>query len=129
MRDIQSRHHVSGADVQATWLESRVHQLLRQLARDVDYMLLHFSNSSSSVIIANVNALHESHLLTSEIGQLSKFVDRRFCSNGPSTPAVTTIRFDRPSTGSPKGVVTLNRSEQDPFDERSTKYQGSLPAY
>ena len=37
MRDIMSRHHVSGADVQSTSLETGERQLLRQQTRDVDY--------------------------------------------------------------------------------------------
>ena len=40
MRDIKSRHHVSGADVQANRQDSRVRQLLRQQARDVDHQQL-----------------------------------------------------------------------------------------
>jgi hypothetical protein len=81
MATTTSLGYLNGADVQATWLETRVHQLLRQLARDVD--------------------------CTCDIVQTITEIFKQTDISCYATPAVTTIRIDRPSTGSPKGVVTL----------------------
>lgn len=143
MRDIKSRHHVSGADIQATPLDTRVRQL------PVSKHVMSTTNNyycTTATAIRNTGRRHANdavnytdvlrgkatwHPNKSMSGRrqhrLRVSETSTHCAT-TTTLAATTIRIDRPSKRAARRPGKPTWSEQVPPDERSTNYQDSSPA-
>lgn len=122
MRDIKSRHHVSGADIQATPLDTRVRQL------PVSKHVMSTTNNyycTTATAIRNTGRRHANdavnytdvlrgkatwHPNKSMSGRrqhrLRVSETSTHCAT-TTTLAATTIRIDRPSKGQPGGLANL----------------------